>query len=126
MNNARVVTLMEEARLLWLNRRAASAGVESFSHPKFVVALNVDFLKPISYGPALELCLAISRIGTSSFTVSYEASQDTHTVFRASTVLVVIDRSSGRPRALHAEEIAYLTGYTTLDHEANNIGETND
>lgn len=126
VNNARVVTLMEEARLLWLNQHAAAAGVESFRNPKFVVALQVEYLQPVSYGPALVLFLTISRIGTTSFTVSYEAFQDSHTVFRASTVLVPIDTGSGRPRALREEELAYLAAYTQEDRETHDIGVTDD
>lgn len=126
VNNARVVTLLEEARLLWLHRHAAAAGVKSFTDPKFVVALQVEYLKPISYGPALVLLLTTSRIGTKSFTVSYEGLQDSVTVLRASTVLVPIDTGSGRPRMLTDEEIAYLAAHAPEHCEPNDIGVTND
>ncbi|MCO4251187.1 acyl-CoA thioesterase [Pseudarthrobacter raffinosi] len=126
VNNARVVTLMEEARLLWLNQHAVAAGVGSFTDPKFVVALTVNYLKPISYGPALVLLLTTGRIGNRSFTVSYEGLQDSNTVFRASTVLVPIDTGSGRPRALTDEEIAYLGAYAPQDLETNDIGVKDD
>ena len=111
VNNARVVTLMEEARILWLNKHAASEGVNSFSHPKLVASLNVDYLKPISYGPDLTVKLHIGNIGVHSFTVCYEASQNSDSVFRASTIVVPIDPNSGKKRRLTDAEIRYLSGY---------------
>lgn len=111
VNNARVVTLMEEARILWLNEHAVAEGVENFTAPKVVVSLNVEYLTPVFHGSELIMEMKISRIGTRSFTISYVAHQDAHAVFRGSTVIVPVDSESGRPRTLVGPEIDYLTGY---------------
>lgn len=111
VNNARVVTLMEEARILWLNEHAVAEGVENFTAPKVVVSLNVEYLAPVFHGLELTLKMGISRIGTRSFTISYVAYQDAHAVFRGSTVIVPVDSESGRSRALVGPETNYLSGY---------------
>lgn len=111
INNARVVTLMEEARILWLNQGAAAEGLKSFQCPKVVAALTVEYLRPVNYGDELLLQLDISRIGSGSFTVRYSAIQQSSPVFRGSTVMVPLERESNRPRKLTPAETAYLSRY---------------
>lgn len=115
INNARIVTLMEEARILWLNQRAAAEGLESFRCPKVVAALTVEYLRPVNYGDELLLLLDISRIGSGSFTVRYSAIQQSSPVFRGSTVLVPLEREANRPRKLTAAETAYLSRFTETE-----------
>lgn len=111
VNNARVVTLMEEARILWLNKHAVAEGVDNFTAPKLIASLNIEYLNPIFHGLELTVEMKIGRIGTRSFTISYTAAQKSHTVFRGSTVVVPVDPSAGRSRALTKPEINYLTNY---------------
>lgn len=115
INNARIVTLMEEARIFWLNQRAAAEGLESFRCPKVVAALNVEYLRPVNYGDELLMLLDISRIGSGSFTVRYSAIQQSSTVFRGTTVLVPLEPESNRPRKLSAAETVYLSRYTETE-----------
>ena len=112
INNARIVTLMEEARILWLNQGAAAEGLQSFQSPKVVAALTVEYLRPVNYGDELLLLLDISSISSGSFTVRYSAIQQSTPVFRGSTVLVPLERESNRPRKLTPAETAYLSRYT--------------
>ena len=115
VNNARIVTLMEEARILWLNQRAAAEGLESFRYPKVVASLNVEYLRPVRYGAELLMLLNISRIGSGSFTVRYSAIQESSPVFRGSTVLVPLEPTTNRPRKLTAAETEYLSRYTETE-----------
>ncbi|MEC5193254.1 MULTISPECIES: acyl-CoA thioesterase [unclassified Arthrobacter] len=115
INNARIVTLMEEARILWLNQSAAASGLESFRCPKVVAALTVEYHRPVNYGDELLMLLDISRIGNGSFTVRYSATQQSSPVFRGSTVLVPLERKSNRPRKLTSAETVYLSRYTETE-----------
>ncbi|MDJ0350742.1 acyl-CoA thioesterase [Cryobacterium sp. PH29-G1] len=111
VNNARVVTLMEEARIQWLNQHAVAEGIDNFTAPKLIAALNVEYLKPIFHGLELTVEMAISRIGNRSFTISYTASQESNIVFRASTVVVPFDSNAGKARTLVETELNYLNKY---------------
>ena len=111
INNARIVTLMEEARVQWLNRNAASEGLDSFRCPKVVASLNVEYMRPVSYEYELELVLDISRVGNGSFTVRHTGIQQGASVFVGTTVVVPLDRESNRPRKLTDAETAYLVQY---------------
>lgn len=111
INNARIVTLMEEARVQWLNIRAAADGLDSFRCPKVVASLNVEYKMPVSYEDELTLVLDITRVGNGSFTVRHTGIQEGATAFTGTTVVVPLDIESNRPRKLTAEETAYLTRY---------------
>ncbi|MDP9889981.1 acyl-CoA thioesterase [Pseudarthrobacter enclensis] len=111
INNARIVTLMEEARVVWLNTKAAAEGLDSFQCPKVVASLNVEYIRPVSYGPELTLVLDISRIGNGSFTVRHTGIQQGATAFTGTTTLVPLDPQSNRPRKLTPTETAYLARY---------------
>jgi acyl-CoA thioester hydrolase len=111
INNARIVTLMEEARVRWLNIEAAADGLDSFRCPKVVASLNVEYKKPVRYEDELKLVLDISRVGNGSFTVRHTGIQEGATVFTGTTVVVPLDPESSHPRKLTAAETAYLARY---------------
>lgn len=111
INNARIVTLMEEARVRWLNIKAADDGLDSFRCPKVVASLNVEYKMPVSYENELKLVLDISRVGDRSFTVRHTGVQEGATVFTGTTVVVPLDPASNRSRKLTAAETAYLAQF---------------
>jgi acyl-CoA thioester hydrolase len=111
INNARIVTLMEEARVQWLNVKAAADGLDSFRCPKVVASLNVEYKMPVNYGDELTLVLDISRVGNGSFTVRHTGNRQGATVFTGTTVVVPLDTESNHPRKLTTEERAYLSRF---------------
>jgi acyl-CoA thioester hydrolase len=111
INNARIVTLMEEARVRWLNIDAAADGLDSFRCPKVVASLNVEYKLPVNYGDQLTLLLDITRIGNGSFSVRHTGTQGGATVFIGTTVIVPLNPESNRSRKLTAAETAYLARY---------------
>ncbi|WP_255769092.1 acyl-CoA thioesterase [Pseudarthrobacter sulfonivorans] len=111
INNARIVTLMEEARVRWLNIDAAADGLDSFRGPKVVASLNVEYKLPVNYEDELTLLLDITRIGNGSFSVRHTGSQRGATAFIGTTVIVPLDPDSNRSRKLTAAETAYLARY---------------
>lgn len=107
LNHARFVTVLEEARLRWLNRLAVDEGVRTFVQPKLVASLHVDYLRPIEYDLRLELRLHLSRVGRTSYTIEYRALQRGEVRATARTTIVTVDES-GAPRPLDDLERGYL------------------
>lgn len=100
VNNARVVTLIEEARISAITSWLGNDGIPNPDHPRVVVSLNVDYLRPIDHGPELTVRVWVASLGRSSYTVEYELLQYTRIAVRARTVLVQTDPASGRSAPL--------------------------
>lgn len=111
VNNARLVVLIEEARIAWLNHKTRRDGVAEFGGPRVVASLHVEYRKPVMYGADLDVELWIGRIGTSSYQLEYRADQSRETVFTATTVMVPLEEPGGRPRPLTEVERDYLSPY---------------
>lgn len=105
VNNARIVTLMEEARVRWAQRQQ---NAELFAQGYVVASLNVDYLAPVYYGKDLEVRVGVSRIGTKSFTVRHIAYQEGTAVFDGSNVLVPLAQDKKSSRALTGAERVWL------------------
>lgn len=97
VNNARVVALIEEARITAIMRWLGEEGTPDPARPRVVVSLSLDYLRPISHGPELTAQVWVTKVGHSSYTVAYELIQNGHVAARARTVLVQIDPATGRP-----------------------------
>lgn len=96
VNNARVVTLIEEARLAAIAHWMGADGIPDPARPRVVVSLNLDYLRSIDHGPELTARVWVSRLGRSSYTVAYELLQYGQVAARARTVLVQMDPVTGR------------------------------
>ncbi|MYM18872.1 acyl-CoA thioesterase [Brevibacterium sp. 5221] len=108
VNNAKIVTLLEEARIGWLIGGKASGAL---AQPKLVARLELDYRRPVQYGSELTIELTISHIGTTSFSVRGVGLQEGEVCFEAVDVLVVLDKATGRPTPLSAAGRAYLERY---------------
>lgn len=115
VNNARVVTLLEELRIAayldWLDS-TPDAGL-----PRVVRSLSVDFRRPVHHRRALTGRLWISRIGTSSFVVEHLLLQDGAPAVAAEATVVQLEPDHSRARPLEAElrgilEAAHRPGIT--------------
>lgn len=111
VNNATVVTLIEESRIQWLNKDAAKVGITTFDCPKVVVDLSVQYRLPLSANEELIIRISTERIGRSSFVLRYRGIQAGEVIFQARTVLVVLDEKTERPRPISFDERAYLSKY---------------
>jgi acyl-CoA thioester hydrolase len=96
VNNARIVTLMEEARVRWSRRQLAEH--ESFGGGLVVASLTVDYLRQLDYRPDMTVLVGVVRIGNRSFTVRHMGYQDGELAFDGKTVMVPLaeDRTSSR------------------------------
>ncbi|MBO0595578.1 acyl-CoA thioesterase [Nesterenkonia sp. E16_7] len=100
VNNARVVTLIEEARISAITSWLGDDGIPDPARPRVVVSLTVDYLRPLDHGPELTARVWVSAIGRSSYTVDYEVVQHSEVAVRARTVLVQTNPATGRSAPL--------------------------
>jgi acyl-CoA thioester hydrolase len=109
LNNALIVTLMEEARVRWTRQRPE---FEGFRNGVVVASLQVDYLAQADYRPEMAITVGVERIGTKSFTVRHTGHQGGTVVFRGSTVMVPLAHDGVGSRALtNAERAALQTGW---------------
>ena len=107
VNNARFLTLYEEARVALFFVAAREARV-SFERGIVIARHEIDYLRPVDYGDAVRIEMWVAQIRASSFTVAYELIDDGVVASRARSVCVPFDLAAQRPRRLTADERAFL------------------
>ncbi|MFY1636817.1 acyl-CoA thioesterase [Solwaraspora sp. WMMB335] len=120
LNNARFLTLYEEARVALMFSGGRAWGVDSFADGVLIRRHEIDYLRPVDYrlgretaeqAPSVRIELWIEQIQASRFTVAYEMFDGDVLVSRARSVLVPFDLGQGRPRRLTEAERAFLLPY---------------
>jgi acyl-CoA thioester hydrolase len=109
VNNARMLTLFEEARVALMFTGARQAGLTSFEEGIVSYRHEVDYLRPLDYGRNVRIEMWVSDIRPSRFTVSYELFAADELTSRAASVCVPFDLDAQRPRRLSEPERAFLT-----------------
>jgi acyl-CoA thioester hydrolase len=133
VNNARFLTLYEEARVALMFVEARKAGVDSFERGVVISRHEIDYMRPVDYAEPVRIELWVEEIRPSRFTVAYElfdgptvpvSSRGRETAgsaplrplaapagpaSRARTVCVPFDLAAGRPRRLSVAEREFLT-----------------
>jgi acyl-CoA thioester hydrolase len=109
VNNARFLTLYEEARVALMFTAARSAGLESFENGIVISRHEIDYLRPIDYGDPVRIELWIEEIKASRLTVAYELFDGDELASRARTVCVPYDLEAGRPRRVRDVEREFLS-----------------
>lgn len=112
VNNARVVTLLEEARIQWRAQLEHIAPVDR-ENQTVVASPQLDYLAPTEYGSDVDVEITVARIGTRSYTLNYAGSQDGTQVFKASTVMVPTEQKGAGARPLTEAERQELCTYQT-------------
>ena len=97
VNNARILTLLEEARIRvtkqWMDTVPGSSG------PRRVVrALNASFDREVHYGKETTVWVWVPKIGRTSFVFAHLLSQDDHPCVYLEITMVVTDADTGRPK----------------------------
>lgn len=108
VNNARFLTLYEEARVAMMFVGAREAGVTSFEEGIVVSRHEVDYLRPVDYGDPVRIELWVTDLKPSRFTVCYELFDGDLLASRARSVLVPYDLVRQRPRRLSEPEQSFL------------------
>lgn len=108
VNNARMITLIEECRVRWMHEIRAG---HITGGGLLVARQAIDYLVPVMYGPELKMTVMVKKLGNSSFTVNTRGDQDGRQVFDHDCVLVHIDRDSQKPTPLTPELRAVFEPY---------------
>jgi acyl-CoA thioester hydrolase len=111
VNNARFLTLYEEARVAMFFVGARAQGLTSFEDGIVVARQEIDYLRPVDYGEPVRIELWISELRAASFAVSYELFDGDVLASRAKTVCVPYNLAEQFPRRLTAAERDFLKPY---------------
>ncbi|MFC0532215.1 acyl-CoA thioesterase [Phytohabitans kaempferiae] len=111
VNNARFLTLYEEARVAMMFVGAREAGVTSLEEGVIIARHEIDYLRPVDYGDPVRIESWIEDIRAARFTVAYELFDGEVLASRARTVCAPYDLKKQRPRRLTEAERAFLSGY---------------
>ncbi|HEY6424051.1 MAG TPA: thioesterase family protein [Pseudonocardiaceae bacterium] len=109
VNNARVVTLLEEARIELLFREGARRGAQTLAEGVIVVELAVRYLQPLVYSAEpVRVRLWVSELRAASFWLDYAVSGEDGDAVTARTQLAPYDTGAQRPRRLTPLEREFL------------------
>ncbi|TDC42627.1 thioesterase family protein [Micromonospora sp. KC213] len=120
VNNARFLTLYEEARVAMMFAGGRAWGVDSFADGVVIRRHEVDYLRPIDYAlgrataeaaPTVRIELWVEQIRAGSFTVAYELYDGEVLASTARSVLVPFDLIAKRPRRINDDERTFLLSY---------------
>lgn len=123
VNNARMLTLLEEARIevFWRGRGASATPLPELQTDEGAQSLiarqEVEYLVQIPHlRDPLDVQLWIGALGGASLDVCYEVCSpegaEPHVVFaRAMSTLVLVDEETGRPRRISDRERALWAPY---------------
>ena len=108
VNNARFLTLYEEARVALFFVGAREMGLTSFEDGIVISRHEVDYLKPVDYGDPVRIELWVEEIRISRFTVAYELIDREAVASRARSVCVPFNLEKQYPRRLSDAERDFL------------------
>jgi acyl-CoA thioester hydrolase len=108
VNNARFLTLYEEARVALMFTGARQAGLTSFEEGVVISRHEVDYLRPVDYTDPVRIELWVEEIRPSRFVIAYELFDAELVASRARSVCVPFDLVAGRPRRLSDAEREFL------------------
>lgn len=111
VNNAKTVTLLEEARIDWLFAEATKHGVERLTEGIVVARLEIDYKRPLGMELPVTVSMGLTKLGQASMTVDYVLSVAGTTMATALSVLVPVDPVTFRPRRMDDRERAFLLQY---------------
>lgn len=122
VNNAKIVTLLEEARVSMLFMEAARHGAD-MSVGMVVAKLAVDYQAQLTFtGDPIRVDIAVTEMRAASFTLAYTvyAGRDTDggVAVRAETVMAPFDLQANRPRRLSTAERDFLATWRVAEVRA--------
>jgi acyl-CoA thioester hydrolase len=109
VNNARVVTLLEEARTELLFGEGARRGAHTLAAGVVVVELSVRYRQPLVYSASpVRVRLWVSELQAASFALDYIVAGPGGDAVTARTQLAAYDTAAQRPRRLTPGERDFL------------------
>ncbi|WP_415382375.1 acyl-CoA thioesterase [Halosimplex sp. TS25] len=113
VNNVVYGTYCEQARVAYIEEVLGLEDISEFS--AVVVSLNIDFRSSVTEMTTVDVGVAVSRLGESSFTMTYELGQDGDLVAEAETTQVFVDPETRESRPIPAELRERITEFEDLD-----------
>jgi acyl-CoA thioester hydrolase len=109
VNHARALSLIEDARLALGSGGPPGVGL-------ILARLEVDYLRQLYYRVGERLCVRswVTRLGTKSFTVRQELSQNGEVAIRADVVMVLFDFATDASRPMTEAERAHWSQYLEM------------
>ena len=111
VNNARFLTLYEEARVAMFFTGARASGLTSFEEGIVIARHEIDYLRPVDYSDPVRIELWISELRAAQFTVDYRLFDGEVLASRAKSVCVPYNLAQAHPRRLTPEERDFLKPY---------------
>lgn len=112
VNNACVVTLLEEARTELLFGTGARRGADSLADGVVVVELTVRYRQPLVYSASpVRVQLWVSELRAASFALDYIVAGTDGAAVTARTQLAPYDTAAQRPRRLMPAERDFLAAF---------------
>jgi acyl-CoA thioester hydrolase len=108
VNNARFLTLYEEARVALFFAGARELGITSFEDGVVIARHEIDYLRPIDYGDPVRIEMWVEEIRPSRFTIAYEMIDGEVLASRARSVCVLFNLDNQHPRRISDAERAFL------------------
>src|SRR5699024_10843456 len=99
VNNARIMTLVEEARIRAMEQFQRKAG----SDEPFGAVLrttSTEFFRPVMYPDDVVIRIWVSRIGNTSFEMHHELSQNGKVAVTVEAVVVMVFNDQQSPRII--------------------------
>jgi acyl-CoA thioester hydrolase len=112
VNNACVVTLLEEARTVLLFGEGAKRGAQTLATGVVVVELTVRYRQPLVYSASpVRVQLWVSELRAASFALDYAVAGTGGSAVTARTQLAPYDTAAARPRRLLPAEREFLVDF---------------
>jgi acyl-CoA thioester hydrolase len=111
VNNARFLTLYEEARVAMFFVGARAHGLGSFEEGIVIARHEIDYLRQVGYNEPVRVELWISELRAARFTVNYELFDGPVLASRARSVCVPYNLANAHPRRLSETERDFLKPY---------------
>lgn len=111
VNNARVLTLLEEARVDWLFTEGTRRGAERLTAGMVVASFEIKYLRPIGFGPEVRVSMGVTELKAVSTVIDYRVVVSDELVVAASSRLVPVELAGLRPRRWDQVERDFLTEY---------------
>ncbi|BBG00582.1 MULTISPECIES: acyl-CoA thioesterase [Pseudonocardia] len=113
VNHARIVTLIEEARVALAFTGAGEEGLTGFASGLLVAGLNVEYKRQLPWrAEPLRVEITVRDLRAASFTLDYllrdGSGPDDPVAVTAWTKMALVDLGAGRPRRLTDGERDYL------------------
>ncbi len=112
VNNARVVTLLEEARTELLFGEGSRRGAQTLAEGVVIVELRVRYRQPLVYSASpVRVRLWVSELRSASFALDYVIAGTDGDAVTARTQLAPYDTGARRPRRLMPAEQEFLAAF---------------